>query len=80
MYPMARGATKPGPARVVVRPRPWAPRVIGYSRQQAFFGVFFDWNTHFVVFSGGVERGLEVRRPDLGRFAGTGAGRLGGFI
>ena len=35
------------------------PRAIGCIRSQAFFRrLFFDWNTHFVVFSGGVEQGL----------------------
>ena len=42
------------------RPRAWWHHVpSGAFALRLFFGVFFfDWNTHFVVFSGGVEQGL----------------------
>ena len=63
MYPMARGATRPGPARVVGSPRAWWHHVPSGTFANRLFSVFFfffffEWNTHFVVFSGGGEQGL----------------------
>ena len=51
-------------------------------RPQAFFSAFFfDWNTHFVVFSGGVERGLGgLTARSAGKFARTRAGKIDGSI
>ena len=36
----------------------WKIRQNGGWEALRLAGFFFDWNTHFVVFSGGVERGL----------------------
>ena len=60
MYPMACGATRPGPASVVGRPRAWWHHVPSGTFANTLFSAFFffDWGTHFVVFSGGVEQGL----------------------
>ena len=83
MHLMARGATRPGPARVVVRPRAWWRHVpSGAFDHRLFFGGFFSTgiptSSYFLAASNG---GLEVRRPDLaGKFARTGAERLGGLI
>ena len=75
----ARAGEGGGPSQGLV-----APRAIGYIRQQAFFGVFFSTGIPTLsYFLGGVERGHggpTARSWKVGRFAGTGAGRLGGFI
>ena len=73
-------------ARLVGRSRVWwhhVPSVASdaFAHRLFFSAVFFfDWNTHFVVFSGGVEQGREARRSDLaGISSRIRAGRLGGL-
>ena len=69
-------------ARVKGPPRArWHHVSSGAFAHKLFFGVFFfDWNTHFVVFSGGVEQGLGGPTARSSRkTCQNGAGRLGGF-